>query len=257
MAALGREAPAHVHGSVGAWSQPKVLPDSRAPVSLLGLLSPHHHPHWTPGVLTTSVAIVSTLLCSLPAACLLPRTRITSAMTSFTISHWHHFPPPTSSPLPAPLRLNCFPSSPPPHHTQAHPHLSVTTPPPSPAPPTITPEHGLGSNSCPAFLSPPYPQPQRYLLLTGLCAVFPAACLLPLSPPFPTVSTINEHLLSTDNPRPTQGPSPHQSPCTFSPGWPVQLLPCTWEGSWGLGGQAPSSGLGVGPLFLRAEQINK
>lgn len=129
MAALGREAPAHVHGSAGAWSQPKVLSRLQwAPVSLLGLLSPSPSPHWTPDGSPTSVAILSASALPLPAACLLPRNPHHSAMTSFTISPLASFSPTnvitspsTSGDLTVSLHLH-LPITP-----QAHPHLSVTT----------------------------------------------------------------------------------------------------------------------------------
>ena len=69
MAALGREAPAHVHSSAGAWSQPKVLSRLQwAPLSLLGLLAPSPSPHWTPDGSPTSVAVVSASALPLPTA---------------------------------------------------------------------------------------------------------------------------------------------------------------------------------------------
>lgn len=138
MAALGREAPAHIHSSPGAWSQPKVLSRLQwAPLSLLGLLSPSPSPHWTPDGSPTSVAVVSASALPLPTACLLPLNPHHSAMMSFTISPLAPFfptnvitSPSTSGDLTVSPQhryaststlFSSLPSSLPPHHTPSSP----------------------------------------------------------------------------------------------------------------------------------------
>ena len=264
-------APAHVHGSAGVWSQPKALSRLQwALLSLLGLLSPSPSPHWTPHGSPTSVAVIYASALPLPAACLLPANPHHSAMISFTIfplasffptnvitspstsrdvtvSPQHHYA--SASTLPSSL-----PSPLPPHHTPSSPPSLSHHCPPSPAPPTITLNTALVVTPAPPSYPHPTPNHRGISSLTHLRAVSPHACYHPPTI-FPTVSTINEHLLSTNNPRP-----PDRTHRRRSPALGAQLLiratalqprvasaagPAPGMGSWGPS-QAPVQGGGLG-----------
>lgn len=194
-----------------------------------------------------------------PLASFFPTNVITSPSTSrdLTISPQHHYA--STSTLSSSL-----PSSLPPHHTPSSPPSLSHHCPPSPAPPTITLNTALVVTPGPP--SYPHPTPNHRGILRSPISVLssPHACYhSPII--FPTVSTINEHLLSTNNPRPPDRTHRRRSP---APG--AQLLiratalqprearaagPAPGMGSWGPS-QAPVRGRGWA-TFLRAEQINK